>query len=114
MERREEVERILRKKEIMEVKVVDEGSNIIGIVKVDDVMEEMKEEEREEDYRFGGMEEMEKKYMSIGLGEMMKKREGWIGIMLIGEMLKEREMKNLEEEMEKEMVIKMLIKIIMY
>ncbi|MBV2145004.1 magnesium transporter [Falsochrobactrum sp. TDYN1] len=110
---REDVARLFRKHDLLAVPVVDESRHIIGIVTVDDVLDAMTEEASEDTYRFGGMEALDKPYMRIGFGEMIKKRAGWLGILFLGEMLTASAMQHFEVELEKALVLTLFIPLIM-
>ncbi len=110
---REDVARLFRKHDLLAVPVVDDSRHIIGIVTVDDVLDAMTEEASEDAYRFGGMEALDKPYMRIGFGEMLKKRAGWLGILFLGEMLTASAMQHFELELEKALVLTLFIPLIM-
>lgn len=112
-EDREDVARLFRKHDLLAVPVVDDSRHIIGIVTVDDVLDAMTEEASEDAYRFGGMEALDKPYMRIGFGEMLKKRAGWLGILFLGEMLTASAMQHFEMELEKALVLTLFIPLIM-
>lgn len=110
---REDVARLFRKHDLLAVPVVDDSRHIIGIVTVDDVLDAMTEDASEDAYRFGGMEALDKPYMRIGFGEMLKKRGGWLGILFLGEMLTASAMQHFEVELEKALVLTLFIPLIM-
>ncbi|MBC8718444.1 magnesium transporter [Ochrobactrum sp. Marseille-Q0166] len=110
---REDVARLFRKHDLLAVPVVDDSRHIIGIVTVDDVLDAMTEDASEDAYRFGGMEALDKPYMRIGFGEMLKKRAGWLGILFLGEMLTASAMQHFEMELEKALVLSLFIPLIM-
>ncbi len=94
--------------------VVDEGRHIIGIVTVDDVLDAMTEEASEDAYRFGGMEALDKPYMRIGFGEMLKKRApAGSAFCSLAEMLTASAMQHFEAELEKALVLTLFIPLIM-
>lgn len=110
---REDVARLFRKHDLLAVPVVDDGRHLIGIVTVDDVLDAMTEDASEDAYRFGGMEALDKPYMRIGFGEMLKKRGGWLGILFLSEMLTASAMQHFEVELEKAIVLTLFIPLIM-
>lgn len=113
LEDREDVARLFRKHDLLAVPVVDDSRHIIGIVTVDDVLDAMTEDASEDAYRFGGMEALDKPYMRIGFGEMLKKRGGWLGVLFLGEMLTASAMQHFELELEKALVLTLFIPLIM-
>lgn len=110
---REDVARLFRKHDLLAVPVVDSNRHLIGIVTVDDVLDAMTEEASEDAYRFGGMEALDKPYMRIGFGEMIRKRAGWLGILFLGEMLTASAMQHFELQLEKALVLTLFIPLIM-
>ncbi len=110
---RDEVARLFRKHDLLAVPVVDESRHIIGIVTVDDVLDAITEEASEDAYRFGGMEALDKPYMRISFGEMIRKRAGWLGILFLSEMLTASAMQHFETELEKAIVLTLFIPLIM-
>ncbi|MCK1977760.1 magnesium transporter, partial [Jeotgalicoccus huakuii] len=77
------------------------------------VLDAMTEEASEDAYRFGGMEALDKPYMRLGFGDMLKKRAGWLGILFLGEMLTASAMQHFEAELEKALVLTLFIPLIM-
>ncbi len=113
MANREDVARLFRKHDLLAVPVVDESRHIIGIVTVDDVLDAMTEEASEAAYKFAGMEALDKPYMRIGFGGMLKKRGGWLAILFLSEMLTASAMQFFEGELEKAVVLSLFIPLIM-
>jgi magnesium transporter len=58
-----------------------------GIVTVDDIVDVVQEEATEDAQKFGGMEALEVPYLQSRRREMMRKRGGWLTVLLVGEML---------------------------
>ena len=80
---REDVARLISKYDLLAVPVVDRGGHVLGIVTVDDIMDAIIEESTEDVQKFGGMEATEEAYMQVGLGEMIKKRGGWLCLLFV-------------------------------
>lgn len=110
---REDVARLFRKHDLLAVPVVDESRHVIGIVTVDDVLDAMTHEMSEDTYKFGGMEALDRPYMQIGFGQMLKKRAGWLGVLFLSEMLTASAMQHFEVELEKAIVLTLFIPLIM-
>src|SRR4051812_42639729 len=83
---REEVARLCSKYDLLAIPVVDEKRHLIGIVTVDDIIDAIIDEGTEDAQKFGGMEAIDQPYDQIGFFEMIKKRAGWLCILLVGEM----------------------------
>jgi hypothetical protein len=58
-----------------------------GIVTVDDIVDVVQEEATEDAQKFGGMEALEVPYLQSRRREMLRKRGGWLAVLLVGEML---------------------------
>lgn len=110
---REEVARLITKYDLLAVPVVDEEERIIGIVTFDDVIDAMIEETTEDVQKLGGMEALDEPYNEIGFFAMIKKRAGWLSILLLGEMLTASAMQHFEGELEKAIVLTLFIPLIM-
>jgi magnesium transporter len=82
---KEEVSRIMAKYDLPVVPVVDDRGRLLGRITIDDVVDVMREEETEDAQKMGGMEALEYSYSNSSLWEMVKKRAGWLVVLLIGE-----------------------------
>lgn len=110
---REEVARLITKYNLLAVPVVDADGRVIGIVTVDDVIDAMIEETTEDVQKLGGMEALDEPYRQIGFVQMIRKRGGWLSILLLGEMLTASAMQVYEAELEKAIVLTLFIPLIM-
>ncbi|MBA3343016.1 MAG: magnesium transporter [Gemmatimonadaceae bacterium] len=109
---REEVARLTSNYDLVILPVVDSAHRIIGVVTVDDVIDALVEEHTEDVQRFGGMEALDEPYMQIGFAAMIKKRGGWLAVLLIGEMLTASVMQGFEMELNKALVLTIFIPLI--
>jgi magnesium transporter len=110
---REEVARLISKYDLLAVPVVDRGGHVLGIVTVDDIIDTIIEETTEDVQKFGGMEATEEAYLQVGLGEMIRKRGGWLCLLFVSEMLTASAMQYFEGELEKAIVLTLFIPLIM-
>ena len=110
---REDVARTISKYNILAVPVVDEGGHILGIVTVDDVIDALVREQTEDVQKFGGMEALDEPYMQIGLGAMIKKRAGWLSVLLISEMLTTTAMQHFSGELELVKALPLFVPLVM-
>lgn len=110
---REEVARLIAKYNLLAVPVVDDDRHILGIVTVDDVIDAMVDETTEDVQKLGGMEALGEPYRQIGFITMIRKRAGWLSVLLIGEMLTASVMQYFEGELEKAIVLTLFIPLIM-
>jgi magnesium transporter len=98
---REEVARVIANYDLVAVPVVSESGHVMGVITVDDVIDAIQEEQTEDVQKFGGMEALDEPYMSIGLLPMIKKRAGWLSILLVGEMFTSGIIQRFEIQLEK-------------
>ena len=110
---REEVGRLFRKYDLLAVPVVDHFGHVLGIVTVDDAIDAMLQESSEDVQKFGGMEAIDKPYLQMGFGAMIKKRAGWLCILFLSEMLTASAMQSFEVELEKAIVLTLFVPLIM-
>ncbi|WP_101064852.1 magnesium transporter, partial [Xanthomonas phaseoli] len=109
----EEVARLIRRHDLLAIPVVDARGHVLGIVTVDDVLDALIAESTEDVHKFGGMEALDKPYMQIGFGQMIKKRAGWLSVLFLGEMLTASAMQHFEDELSKAVVLTLFIPLIM-
>ncbi len=110
---REDVARLITKYDLLSVPVVDGEDRVIGIVTFDDVIDAMIAETTEDVQKLGGMEALDEPYNEIGFFAMIRKRAGWLSILLLGEMLTASAMQFFESELEKAIVLTLFIPLIM-
>jgi magnesium transporter len=107
------VARLFARHDLLAVPVVDARGQILGIVTVDDVIDAIVDQGTEDTHRFGGMEAVDKPYLSIGFGEMLRKRAGWLCVLFLSEMLTASAMQHFEDELQKALVLTLFIPLIM-
>lgn len=110
---REDVARLITKYDLLSVPVIDADDQLIGIVTFDDVIDAMIAETTEDVQKLGGMEALDQPYNEIGFAAMIRKRAGWLSILLVGEMLTASVMQFFEGELEKAIVLTLFIPLIM-
>ena len=109
---REEVARLTSNYDLVVLPVVDDQHRILGVVTVDDVIDALVEEHTEDVQRFGGMEALDEPYMQIGFWRMIRKRGGWLAVLLLGEMLTASVMRGFESELSRALVLMIFIPLI--
>jgi magnesium transporter len=110
---RDDVAALISKYNLLAAPVVDEAGRILGIVTVDDVIDAMVAEQTESAQRFGGVEALEKPYIQIGFGTMIRKRAGWLCALFLSELLTATAMQHFEGELSKAIVLTLFIPLIM-
>jgi magnesium transporter len=92
--------------------VVDEEGYLLGIVTIDDVMELAEKETTEDIHKLGGVGAIEEPYLTLPLGQMVRKRGGWLTVLFIGEMLTATAMSFFEKEISRAVVLALFIPLI--
>ncbi len=110
---REEVARVIANYDLVVVPVVSESNHVMGVITVDDVIDAMQEEQTEDVQKFGGMEALDEPYMQIGFVQMMRKRGGWLSILLVSEMLTTFPMQYFDEELKKVAALVLFVPLVM-
>ena len=107
-----DVARLVSKYNLLAVPVVDEGGHVLGIVTVDDVIDELVAEQTKQVQRLGGTEALDEPYATIGFGRMIRKRAGWLCALFLGEMLTATAMGYFEGEIARAVVLSLFIPLI--
>jgi magnesium transporter len=110
---REEVARVITNYDLVVVPVVSESNHLIGVITVDDVIDAIQEEQTEDVQKFGGMEALDEPYMQIGFVQMLRKRAGWLSILLVSEMLTTSVMQHFDAELNAVNALKLFIPLVM-
>jgi magnesium transporter len=93
----EAVARVIAQHDILAVPVVDVERRVKGIVTVDDVVDVVETEATEDIQKIGGTAALDAPYLQTSLREMMKKRAGWLMVLLVGQMFTISALRNYEE-----------------
>ncbi len=80
----ETVAETISKYDLIAVPVVNKENQLVGIVTHDDAIDIIREEDTEDLQKMGGMEALDEPYMNLSIWEMIKKRAGWLMILLLG------------------------------
>jgi magnesium transporter len=110
---REEVARVITNYDLVVVPVVSESNHVIGVITVDDVIDAIQEEQTEDVQKFGGMEALDEPYMQIGFLNMLKKRGGWLSVLLISEMFTTSAMQHFDGELKKVAALILFVPLVM-
>jgi magnesium transporter len=110
---REEVARLITNYDLVAVPVVSESGHMLGVITVDDVIDAIQEEQTEDVQKFGGLEALDEPYMQIGLPAMIRKRAGWLSVLLISEMLTTTAMQHFDIELQKVAMLALFVPLVM-
>lgn len=98
--------------DLMAVPVVDAAGRMQGIVTVDDIVDVVREEATEDIQKIGGTEALDAPYLQVSLGEMIRKRAGWLSVLFVGELLTASAMTRFEDEIARAVVLALFIPLI--
>jgi len=110
---REEVARVISNYDLVVVPVVSESGHVMGVITVDDVIDAIQEEQTEDVQKFGGMEALDEPYMQISFLRMLKKRGGWLSVLLVSEMFTTFAMQHYEGELQKVAALIIFVPLVM-
>jgi magnesium transporter len=108
----ETVSRVFAEHDLNVVPVVDAEGKMKGIVTVDDIVDVVQEEATEDAQKFGGMAALEVPYLQSSRGEMIKKRGGWLILLLVGSMLTASALESFEGQIAKVPLLALFIPMI--
>jgi magnesium transporter len=110
---REEVARVISNYDLVVVPVVSESGHVMGVITVDDVIDAIQEEQTEDVQKFGGMEALDEPYMQISFLNMLRKRGGWLSILLVSEMFTASAMQHYDGELQKVVPLILFVPLVM-
>ncbi|WP_035565927.1 magnesium transporter [Hymenobacter sp. IS2118] len=108
----EEAIDVFRRNDRNALPVVSDQGILLGIVTIDDILSIREQEDTEDMQKLGGSEALDEPYLATPLLSMLKKRAGWLVILLIGEMFTATALKSFEEEIAKAAVLTLFIPLI--
>jgi len=79
----EQVARIFEEYDFIALPVVDKEGRLVGIITHDDVLDVVREEDTEDIHKMGGLAAPEEEYFRVGLLGNVKKRVGWLAILIL-------------------------------
>lgn len=108
----EQIGQIFAQNHLMALPVVDNDDKMVGIVTFDDVAEAVQEEATEDIHKIAGMESLDAPYLQISFADMLKKRAGWLVVLLVGEMFTATALGYYDEEMKRAVVLTFFLPLI--
>ncbi|MGV3621377.1 MAG: magnesium transporter [Archangium sp.] len=109
---KEEIVQTFEKYDRVALPVVDSRGAMVGIITADDVLDVAEEEATEDIQKLGGVEALEAPYMEIGTFEMLRKRGGWLAILLVGGMLTATAMGSFADDLARAEVLALFLPLI--
>jgi magnesium transporter len=108
----EEIARLISRHRLAAIPVVDAAGRMQGVVTADDIVEVEREEATEDIQKMGGSEALDAPYFEIGLGQMIRKRAGWLAVLFLGETLTATAMGRFEAEIARAVVLAMFVPLV--
>ncbi len=97
----EEAVKMFAKYDRIALPVIDTEGILLGIVTVDDVIDVAEEETTEDMQKMAAMDALDDYYSQTSIGEMVKKRLGWLVVLFVGQILTALTMGQYEELLSK-------------
>ena len=94
------------------IPIVTESGVLVGIVTIDDILDQIEAQNTEDIQKFGGLDALDLPYIQTSWIEMIKKRATWLVILFFSEMLTASAMGYFEHEIEKAVVLALFVPII--
>ncbi|UWX62589.1 magnesium transporter [Chryseobacterium oranimense] len=92
--------------------IITEAGVLVGIVTIDDILDQIEQQNTEDIQKFGGLEALDDPYTQTSLMEMVKKRGTWLVILFFSEMLTASAMGYFEDEIQKAVVLALFVPLI--
>lgn len=92
--------------------IVTEAGVLVGIVTIDDILDQIEQQNTEDIQKFGGLEALDLPYIQTSWTEMIRKRATWLVILFFSEMLTASAMGYFEHEIEKAVVLALFVPLI--
>jgi magnesium transporter len=89
--------------------IVTENGVLVGIVTIDDILDQIESQNTEDIQKFGGVDALDLPYTQTSWTEMIRKRATWLVILFFSEMLTASAMGYFEHEIEKAVVLALLV-----
>lgn len=94
------------------IPVTNSNNVVMGVVTIDDVLDEAEEKDTKEMQQFGGLESLDLPYVRTSFFTMIQKRAGWLIVLFLSEMLTATAMAHYQVELEKALVLNMFLPLI--
>jgi magnesium transporter len=94
------------------IPVTNSNNVVMGVVTIDDVIDEAEEKDTKDMQQFGGVESLDLPYVKTDFFTMIQKRAGWLIVLFIGELFTATAMAHFELELSKAIVLQLFIPLI--
>jgi magnesium transporter len=109
---REEVARLIAEYDLVAIPVVDDRNRVLGVVTVDDVIDVIQAEQTEDVQKLGGVEAFDEPYMQMGVVAMIRKRGGWLAILIVLQMFTTSALQQFDAQLELLPVLVMFVPLV--
>jgi magnesium transporter len=92
--------------------VTNSNNVVMGVVTIDDVIDEAEEKDTKEMQQFGGLESLDLPYVKTGFITLIQKRAGWLIVLFLSEMLTATAMQHFAVELDRALVLTMFLPLI--
>lgn len=108
----EEAVEVFRLNNRVALPVTDSNGVLLGIVTIDDILWVQKEEFSEDIQKMGGTEALDEPYLDTPIFGLVRRRIGWLAILMMGQMLTFHAMEIFEAEISKMVVLSLFVPLI--
>ncbi|HRP90426.1 MAG TPA: magnesium transporter [Edaphocola sp.] len=108
----EEAVQIFRLNNRVALPVTDENNILLGIVTIDDILWVANEEFTEDIQKIGGSEALDEPYLDTPILGLVRRRVGWLAILMVGQMLTFHAMQIFEKDIEKLIILSLFVPMI--
>lgn len=108
----EEAIQIFRLNNRTALPVVDDKNILLGIVTIDDILWVANEEFTEDLHKMGGTEALDEPYLDTPIFGLVRRRVGWLAILMLGQMLTFHAMEIFETEIQKLVLLSLFVPMI--
>lgn len=92
--------------------IITENGVLVGIVTIDDILDQIESQNTEDIQKFGGLDALDVPYTQTSIFEMVKKRGFWLIVLFFSEMLTASAMGHFEDEIQKAVVLALFVPLI--
>lgn len=110
--KREDAIKVFEKYDRSALPVISESGILVGIVTVDDILDEIEKRDTEDIQKLGGLEALELPYVATPLITMVRKRATWLIVLFIGEIFTANVMGYFEDELAAALVLALFIPLV--
>lgn len=108
----ESVARTMARHDLLAIPVIDDQSRMQGIITIDDIVDVQREEATEDIQKMGAVESLDAPYLQVPILTMLRKRAGWLSILLVGGMLTASAMSHFESQISQAVILAVFIPLI--